>query len=76
MGPITLKVLKVLGIKYKILTKNYFNQIKIARKTAIKENQPFALVINQTIKSLPIKFVKENKKLFKKHDFIENYQIA
>lgn len=73
MGPITLKVLKVLGIKYKILTKkNYFNQIKIARKTAIKENQPFALVIKpKLIKSLPIKFVKENKKLFKRHDFIE-----
>ena len=73
MGPITLEVLKVLGIKYKILTKeNFQKKNKKAKDTSLKSNQPYALIVKpKLIETLPIKFTKDSKKLVKRKDFIE-----
>jgi len=74
MGPITLKTLKTLGIKYKVLNKyKIYEQIKYAKKFTTKYNQPFAIVVKpKTIsKSLDVKIKARANLKFKRIDFIQ-----
>jgi len=75
MGPITTKLLKVLGVKYKILLeKNFSAQIKYAKKTSLRTKQPYALIVKpgliETTNLKKQSYVQ--KKLYKRIDFIEH----
>ncbi len=74
MGPITLKILKSLGIPYKIVNEKKFNnQIKYAVKYSKTYSHPFALIIkhNSFKKDKNFKILDNQKEKFKRYEYIE-----
>ncbi len=74
MGPITLKILKSLGIPYKVVNEKKFNhQIRHALKYSKNNSQPFALIIkhNSFKKQKNHKIFGKQKEKFRRYEYIE-----